>query len=140
MHSRLLFSFSLLFTSLLPLLFHLGFHYRLQATSPQAKCVKLENERKMNALLLQLKKKGSIAQNLYNLLRSSGGSTPLLYGLPKIHKPDVPLRPIVSFVQSPTYQLSKHLTRILSPLIGNTDSSVLNSVEFSSFIRQKTCS
>ena len=45
-------------------------------------------ERKMNALLLQLKKKGSIAQNLYNLLRSTGGSTPLLYGLPKIHKPD----------------------------------------------------
>ena len=91
----------------------------------------------MNALLLQLKKKGSIAQNLYNLLRSSGGSTPLLYGLPKIHKPNVPLRPIVSFMQSPTYQLSKHLTRILSPLIGNTDSSVLNSVEFSTFIHLK---
>ena len=95
-------------------------------------------ERKMNALLLQLKKRGSIAQNLYNLLRSSGGSTPLLYGLPKIHKPNVPLRPIVSFVQSPTYQLSKHLTRILSPLIGNTDSSVLNSVELSTFIHLKT--
>ena len=92
----------------------------------------------MNALLLQLKKKGSIAQNLYNLLHSSGGSTPLLYGLPKIHKPDVPLRPIVSFVQSPMYQLSEHLTHILSPLIGNTDSGVLNSVEFSSFICQKT--
>ena len=95
-------------------------------------------EQKMNALLLQLKKRGSIAQNLYNLLRSSGGSTPLLYGLPKIHKPNVPLHPTVSFVQSPTYQLSKHLTRILSPLIGNTDSSVLNSVEFSTFIHLKT--
>ena len=88
--------------------------------------------------LTSISKKGSIDQNLYNRLRSSGGSTPLLYGLPKIHKPDVPLRPIVSFVQSPTYQLSKHLTHILSPLIGNTESNVLNSVEFATFIHTRT--
>ena len=39
-----------------------------------------------------------------------------LYGLPKLHKPGVPMRPIVSFCGSPTYQLSKHLTTILKPL------------------------
>jgi len=33
-------------------------------------------ERKMNALLLQLKKKDAINQSLYNRLRSSSGSTP----------------------------------------------------------------
>ena len=43
--------------------------------------------------------------------------TPLLYGLLKIHKPDSPLKPIASFIQSPSYQLSKHLARILSPLV-----------------------
>ena len=45
---------------------------------------------------------------------------------------------VVSFVNSPTYQLSKHLAKILSPLIGNSESNVQNSAEFSSFIRSKS--
>ncbi|XP_071052133.1 uncharacterized protein [Onthophagus taurus] len=50
---------------------------------------------------------------------------PRIYGLPKIHKPDVPLRPIVSAINSPTYQLAKHLAKILSPFTGplNTDNN-----------------
>ena len=63
-------------------------------------------ERRMNAALLGLKKKGTIPEPLYHRLRSSGGHILLLYGLPKINKPGVPLRPIVSFVSSPTYALS----------------------------------
>lgn len=30
-----------------------------------------------------------------------------IYGKPKIHKPNAPLRPIVSMIDSPTYHLSK---------------------------------
>ena len=41
---------------------------------------------------------------------------PKLYGLLKLHKPNIPLRPIVSFCGSPTYQLSKYLTNVLKPL------------------------
>lgn len=63
-------------------------------------------------------------------LRSSDGLPPRFYGLPKIHKPGYPLRPIVSFIDSPTYMLSKHLAQILRPLLGNTDLTVKNSVEF----------
>ena len=91
----------------------------------------------MNAMLLDLKRKGSLSEQLYSRLRSSAGCTPLLYGLPKIHKPDIPLRPIASFIQSPSYQLSKHLAHILSPLVGNTDSHVTNSSEFASFIQEQ---
>ena len=40
-------------------------------------------ERKLNVLLLQLRKKGAFPVDLYNKLHSSGGLTPLLYGLPK---------------------------------------------------------
>ena len=76
-------------------------------------------ERRMNELLLPLKKAEALRPNLYHCLRSSAGKPPLLYGLPKVHKPNVPLRPIVSFVNSPTYHLSKHLVNILSPLVGN---------------------
>ena len=86
-------------------------------------------ERKMNALLLSLNRKGRIPDKLYDTLRSTAGRNPQLYGLPKIHKPDVPLRPIVSFVQSPTYHLSKHLSD-LSPLVGKSASAVRNTKDF----------
>lgn len=95
-------------------------------------------ERKLNALLLPLMRAGSIPERLYYHLRSSAGKIPLLYGLPKIHKPGTPLRPIVSFVNSPTYALSKHLVHILSPLVGKSPSHVKNSAEFASFIAGQT--
>ena len=95
-------------------------------------------ERKMNSKLLSLNKQGSIPDQLYSRLCSSCGKTPLLYGLPKIHKVGVPLRPIASFGQSPTYQLSKHLSILLSPLVGKSPSSVKNSKEFATFIREQT--
>ena len=41
---------------------------------------------------------------------------PKLYGLLKLHKPNIPMRPIVSFCRSPTYKLSKYLTNVLKPL------------------------
>ena len=68
-------------------------------------------QRKMNGLLLQLKKDGSLPPQVYNRPRCSSGSIPSIYGLPKIHKSGVPLKPIVSFYTSPTYHLSKHLLR-----------------------------
>ncbi len=91
-------------------------------------------ERKMNSLLLSLKRAGSLPDVLYYRLRSSAKTTPLLYGLPKIHKPNTPLRPIVSFINSPTYILSKHLVTILSPLVGNSSTHVKNSFDFAKFI------
>ena len=92
----------------------------------------------MNALLLSLKRSGVIPDHLYNRLRSSAGRTPLFYGLPKVHKPNVPLRPIASFVGSPTYQLSKHLVFLLAPLVGKTPAHVKNSIDFASFISDQT--
>ncbi len=60
-----------------------------------------------------------------------------MYGLPKIHKPDVPLRPIVSTIGSATYSLAKHLSKIISPLVGQTTSYVKNSAHFSELINQQ---
>ena len=97
-------------------------------------------ERKLNALLFKLRKKGAIPTPLYNHLHSSGGQTPLVYGLPKVHKPGFPLRPIVSFFSSPSYKLSKYLSKLLSPLVGNSESFVRSSAEFASFIRFQTIS
>ena len=47
-------------------------------------------ERRMNTMLLLIKKAGSISDHLYNRLRCSMGRLPLLYGLPKVHKLEAP--------------------------------------------------
>ena len=73
-------------------------------------------QRRLNGKLLSLKKAGAFDITRYYRLRSSVPQPPKLYGLPKLHKPNVPMRPIVSFCGSPTYQLSKYLTTILQPL------------------------
>ncbi|XP_055714366.1 uncharacterized protein LOC129808607 [Phlebotomus papatasi] len=58
---------------------------------------------------------------------------PRIYGLPKVHKPGVPLRPVVSYIGSPNYALAKFVASLLSPL---TDSpyNVKNSLEVSRFV------
>ena len=48
--------------------------------------------------LLTLHKSGHFSGYHYHKLRDSVGRIHLLYALPQIHKPDVPLWPVVSFV------------------------------------------
>ena len=55
---------------------------------------------------------------------------PILYGLQKIHKPSIPLRPIISAIGSPTYDLAKYLAKLLKPFIGKTDTHVKDSAHF----------
>ena len=73
-------------------------------------------QRKLNSKILTLKKTDAFDTQRYYRLRCSVPQPPKLYGLPKLHKPGIPMRPIVSFCGSPTYQLSKYLTTILQPL------------------------
>lgn len=48
-----------------------------------------------------------------------------LYGLLKVHKNKIPLRPIVSSIRSPTKDLAKYLTDLLKPHIGNSHSQTI---------------
>ena len=85
---------------------------------------------------LDLKKANIINENLYRMLYSSDGLSPRFYGfMPKIHKTGIPLRPIVSFINSPTYDVSSYLAKILSPVVWNTVNTVKNSLEFADFMR-----
>ena len=70
---------------------------------------------------------------MYHHLSLSSGVTPQIYGLPVRFKLGIPLRPIVSFISSPMYNLSKFLVKILSPLVGNSEHQVRNSADFVSF-------
>jgi Reverse transcriptase (RNA-dependent DNA polymerase) len=40
-------------------------------------------------------------------------SAPILYGLLKLHKPNIPIRPVASFIQAPTYKICKLLNSLL---------------------------
>ena len=44
-----------------------------------------------------------------------GQDPPKFYGLPKVHKDGMPLRPIISSIGSVTYKTAKQLARILNP-------------------------
>ncbi|XP_049267759.1 uncharacterized protein LOC119378700 [Rhipicephalus sanguineus] len=77
-------------------------------------------------------------KHLYNRLLCHTGSAPAIYGLPKVHKPNVPLRPIVDYTRSPLHSLSGYLHDVLRPLVGRTSTYVKDSVDFVDKIRNVT--
>ena len=56
----------------------------------------------------------------YISMYPTGCVPPRFYGHPKNHKPDTPLRPIVSSCGSVTCCVAKELTKILKPLVGKS--------------------
>ena len=68
-----------------------------------------------NYISEHLKKPGLIDQNLYRKLYPNGSHIGVLYGLPKVHKPGSPVRPICSAVGTSTYELSKYVAQLIRP-------------------------
>ena len=62
---------------------------------------------------------------------------PRIYELSKVHKPQVPLRPIVSCIGAPSYKFSKYIMSVISPLAGKTNSHVLNSKHFAGMMQEE---
>lgn len=58
------------------------------------------------------------------------------YGLFKIHKEDIPLRPITSTIGSPGYMLAKMLTKMLEIIFPRTKHHIKDSYEFVKFLRR----
>ncbi|OXA39128.1 hypothetical protein Fcan01_26135 [Folsomia candida] len=71
-----------------------------------------------------------------NLLEKNPRS-PIIYGAPKIHKKDIPLRPIVDYRCSPTYKLSKYLANILTKVASHHEYTIKNSTEFVEELKKK---
>ena len=95
-------------------------------------------QRKLNSKLLDLKKTDVIDTQRYNRLRCRVPQPPKLYGLPKLHKPNIPMRPIVSFRGSPTYELSKYLTTVLKPLTNESRHKLQSTKNFIDAIKMKS--
>ena len=60
------------------------------------------------------------------------------YGLPKIHKKDVPLRPIISTINSPTHFLSKILYNQIKNSVNTPKSHINNSFELKTKLQSFT--
>ena len=58
-------------------------------------------ESRLQKRLLELFKAKIIPEEVYRFIRPRGFQRPRMYGLPKTHKPEVPLRPILSMTGSP---------------------------------------
>lgn len=71
--------------------------------------------------------KTSIAPNIKTIIRKIKALTSKLSRLPKINKENIPLRPIVNSIDSPTYDIAKYLTQ---PFIGQTESFITDRAHF----------
>ena len=63
---------------------------------------------------------------------------PRFYGLPKVHKEGTPLRPIVSSIDSISYNCARYVADLLAPLVGRSEHHIKNSQHFADIIQHKT--
>ena len=76
------------------------------------------------------KKEGTISQSFYRQVYPTSDLPPKFYGLPKIHKKDMPFRPIVSGNGSVTEGVAKHLAKVLNSVKGKNKHAIKNSDDF----------
>ena len=76
----------------------------------------IKEETKFCRRLLDLKKGGFISKEFYETVRPVGSQPARLYGLAKVHKSNVPVRPILSMPGSQYENLSKAVADILKRL------------------------
>ena len=78
-----------------------------------------------------LKKPGYISDEDYKRLYPNGFYIGVLYGLPKVHKTNVPTRPNCSAIETSTYELGKYLANIIKPAASSSlGTDVSNTFQF----------
>ncbi|XP_019619742.1 PREDICTED: uncharacterized protein LOC109466463 [Branchiostoma belcheri] len=93
---------------------------------------------KLTKILRPLKDQELITYEQYRTLYPTSTEPPKFYGLPKVHKPDCPLRPIVATRGSIMYQTAKFVANILAPMVGKTQHHLKNSGELVERMSQVT--
>ncbi|XP_060701770.1 uncharacterized protein LOC132828701 [Hemiscyllium ocellatum] len=85
---------------------------------------------RINNTLRNLQKNGQITRFDLQRMKPESNNTPRFYGLPKVHKPHVPLRPIVSLPGTPSHKRAKELQQKLKHLISGSRDSIQSTQEF----------
>ena len=89
-----------------------------------------KQKNKLISILKNIKAEGGLNEETYRRLYPTAAVPSKFYGLPKIHKPGIPLRPIVSSIGAATYNTAKELAKILKPLVGMSAHHVHNTRDF----------
>ena len=96
----------------------------------------VKQKNKLINILRIIKTEGGLKEEVYRRLYPTGAGSPKFYGLPKIHKSGIPLRPIISSIGTVTYNTTKELARILKPLVGLSNHHVHNTMDFVEQIKE----
>ncbi|BHF67672.1 hypothetical protein SprV_0301070000 [Sparganum proliferum] len=93
---------------------------------------------KVNGILSRVKKEKVITVKEWYMAKPSETPMARFYGLPKVHKPDIALRPIVSLRGTPTYGLANWLFKKLRFLTADSETTVHSAEQFLDKIRAIT--
>ena len=94
----------------------------------------LKTEIKMQKRYLEFSEK-NFFKKVYDRIYPVVSQCPRMYGLPKIHKSNVPIRSILCMVGSAQHELAKWLVEILDPLLRiYSDYCIPDSFQFASLI------
>ena len=76
-------------------------------------------ENQLRSFLRNLMKDNVISKETYEHLAPSSSQPDIMYGLPKVHKINLPFRSILFAIRTHTYNLSKFLVSSLTPLLSS---------------------
>ena len=76
----------------------------------------LKKLKQFQGFLNILRKNKYLDEKAYQFIRPTAAVTPTLYGLPKLHKENIPMRPILASKDSFNYQPAVWLNNILTSL------------------------
>lgn len=93
------------------------------------------HQKKNNELIKKWETNNYISPATAKNLTIHNALIPKIYGLPKLHKNGIPMRPIVSCVQSPFSNLAKFLKNILSNVVNKNESYIKDSWQFKDKIK-----
>lgn len=82
-------------------------------------------------------KNSNLDEGLKKQLLPNNEITHRIYGAPKIHKNDTPLRPILNTIGLPTYGLANYVAESLTPFVGKSDSYIKDSSHYVDLIKGK---
>ena len=89
-----------------------------------------KQKHKLISVLKSIKAEGGLNEDTYRRIYPTAAVPSKFYGLPKIHKPGIPLRPIVSSIGAATYNTAEELAKILKPLVGMSAHHIHNARDF----------
>ena len=87
---------------------------KLQNTRKNAKHPVMKEEERIKGTLSDLVKEGKIDEELYVKMRPRGSQPARLYGLAKVHKNNIPLRPVLSMPGSAYHKVATQVAEWLS--------------------------